>query len=71
MDLNGKLDCKYHVGYFFSPKPTRVAMKDSWPPSPGVNLERLADAGIPVERGVPKCRNCDRMYTVALGKLPY
>ena len=61
MDMNGKLDCKYHVGFFFSPNPIRVTMKDSWPKSPEENLERLLDAGVPVERGVPKCSNCDGM----------
>ena len=59
MNLSGKLDCKYHVGFFFSDKPKRVSLKEGWPSSPEENLERLKDAGIPVERGIPKCSNCD------------
>ncbi|MCJ1397213.1 hypothetical protein MMC11_000405 [Xylographa trunciseda] len=61
MNLNGKLDCKYHVGFFFSDKPTRVSLKEGWPSSPEENQRRLKDAGIPVERGIPKCSNCDEL----------
>ena len=59
MNLQGKLDCKYHVGFYYSAKPPRLALKDAWPASPEDNLARLKDAGIPVERGIPKCSNCD------------
>ncbi|MCJ1393302.1 hypothetical protein MMC18_006174 [Xylographa bjoerkii] len=61
MDLNGKLDCKYHVGFFFSDKPPRGSLKEGWPSSPEENQKRLKDAGIPVERGIPKCSNCDEL----------
>ena len=59
MDLNGKLDRKYHVGFYFSEKAPRGKMKESWPKSPEENMERLANAGLPVERGIPKCTNCN------------
>lgn len=62
MDLNGKLGCKYHVGFFFSPKPPRGSMKEGWPKTPEENKERLRDAGIPVDRGIPKCSNCSGKY---------
>lgn len=29
-----------------------------WPASPEENLKRLEDAGIPLDRGVPRCGNC-------------
>ena len=64
MDLQGKLDCKYHVGFFFSDKPQRSTLKEAWPRSPEENLVRLKDAGIPVERGIPKCSNCDGMKKI-------
>ena len=62
MNLQGKLDCKYHVGFFFSDKPQRSALKEGWPRNAAENLARLKDAGIPVERGIPKCSNCDGMH---------
>ena len=61
MDLQGKLGCKYHVGLFFSEKSPRKNMKEAWPPTPKENMERLKDAGLPVERGVSKCSNCDEL----------
>ena len=59
MNLQGKLDCKYHVGFYWNAKAPRLALKDAWPTNPEENLERLKDAGVPVERGIPKCSNCD------------
>lgn len=65
MDLQGQLDRKYHVGLFFSAKPNRGNMRDAWPKSEEENLERLYIAGVSVERGVPKCSNCDRKSIVS------
>ena len=59
MNLQGKLDCKYTVGYFYGPKPLRASLKEGWPSSPEENIERLKDAGIAVDRGIPKCSNCN------------
>ena len=30
-----------------------------WPATPEENRERLKDAGMPMERGIPKCMRCD------------
>lgn len=63
VNLQGKLDCKYVVGFYFSEKPHRANLKDRWPESPEANLERLADAGFPMDRQVPKCGNCNGMLS--------
>jgi hypothetical protein len=60
MNFQGKLGCKYHVGYHFSPKHQRGTMKDAWPKIPEENLARLEDCGVPVSKGVSKCANCNR-----------
>ena len=61
MDLQGNLDRKYSVTWRWSDKALRPKEKDAWPTTPEENLERLADAGEPVDRGVPKCSNCDQL----------
>lgn len=61
MDLQGNLEKKYSVTWRLSDKPMRPREKDSWPSSPEENMERLADAGTPVDRGIPKCSNCDQL----------
>jgi hypothetical protein len=58
IDLQGVLDREYSIGFFFSPKPTRAALRERWPSSPEENLERMSNAGMPYERKVPKCLNC-------------
>ncbi len=72
MSLQGDLDKKYQVGYYLSPKPKRNIQAAGWPESPEVNLERLKDAGVPMERGIPKCPRCNGkrgkplMYSIRL-----
>lgn len=61
MDLQGNLEKKYSITWRISDKPMRPREKDSWPSSPEENMERLADAGTPVDRGLPKCSNCDQL----------
>ncbi|KAI1940997.1 hypothetical protein LOZ63_003814 [Ophidiomyces ophidiicola] len=61
INLQGKLNCKYVVGFYFSEKPQRANLKTRWPSSPEDNLNRLADAGFPMDRQVPKCDNCGEM----------
>lgn len=61
MDLQGNLDKKYTVSFRFSNNPKRPKEADGWPTSPEENLERLADAGEPVDRGIPKCSRCDEL----------
>ncbi len=34
------------------------------PSTPEENLERLADAGEVVPRGIPKCQNCERRLAI-------
>ena len=58
MDLHGQLDRKYQVLYMFTDKPKRGTIKAGWPSSPEENLQRLKNAGLPVERRVAKCGNC-------------
>ncbi|KAI5299518.1 hypothetical protein KEM56_003182, partial [Ascosphaera pollenicola] len=65
VNLQGRLGCKYVVGFYFSEKPHRANLKDRWPESPEANLERLADAGFPMDRQVPKCGNCNELGHIA------
>ncbi|KAI9681568.1 MAG: hypothetical protein M1829_000765 [Trizodia sp. TS-e1964] len=58
MDLQGKIDCKYQVVLNLGKSPKRRNMANGWPESPEENLERLADAGMVVDRRVMLCRNC-------------
>ncbi|TVY80499.1 ATP-dependent RNA helicase glh-4, partial [Lachnellula suecica] len=59
VDLQGNLEKKYTVNWRLSEKPGRPKEAEGWPATPEENLERLADAGVPVDRGVPKCGNCN------------
>ena len=61
MDLQGNLDKKYSISWRLSPNHQRPKEKDAWPASPEENLERLKDAGEPVDRGIPKCSNCETL----------
>jgi hypothetical protein len=61
MDLQGNLDKKYSVSWRLSANHQRPKEKDFWPASPEENLARLQDAGEPVDRGIPKCSNCDNL----------
>ncbi|KAL8833138.1 MAG: hypothetical protein Q9170_004470 [Blastenia crenularia] len=61
VNLSGKRDCKYKMGYFFKKTPRTEKMAEGWPSSEEENLERLKDAGIPYERGIPKCLRCKEM----------
>lgn len=65
VDLQGNLDRKYSISYRFSDKPKRPRESEGWPASPAENLERLAEAGEPMDRGVPKCGNCDALGHIA------
>lgn len=58
INLQGKLNCKYVVGFYFSHKPQRATLRERWPPSVEENLVRLEDAGLPYDRQIPKCSNC-------------
>jgi hypothetical protein len=57
VDLQGEIGKKYAIGYYFSEKPQRPNLASKWPATAEENMERLADAGIPMDRGVEKCNN--------------
>ena len=59
MNLQGDLDQKYQVGFYFSPNPKRALQKAAWPENAEENITRLKEAGMPMERGIPKCNRCD------------
>ena len=59
VNLQGKVGCKYTVGFYFSPRPKRSKFAEGWPSNPDENLERLADAGRPMEVLLPLCRRCN------------
>ncbi|KAL8707746.1 MAG: hypothetical protein Q9220_007266 [cf. Caloplaca sp. 1 TL-2023] len=61
INLVGKRDCTYKVGYYFKKTPRSANLAEVWPSSEEENLERLKDAGIPFERGIPKCFRCKEM----------
>ncbi|KIW87308.1 uncharacterized protein Z519_11944 [Cladophialophora bantiana CBS 173.52] len=61
VNLQGETGKKYAVSYFTSDKPQRPTLVDKWPVSAEENLARLADAGVPLDRGVDKCNNCNKV----------
>ncbi|KAI5299789.1 hypothetical protein KEM55_001766, partial [Ascosphaera atra] len=65
VNLQGKLNCTYVVGYYFSEKPHRANLKDRWPATPEENLQRLDDAGFPMDKQIPKCSNCKELGHIA------
>ncbi|KAJ5570007.1 uncharacterized protein N7459_009437 [Penicillium hispanicum] len=67
IDLQGKLDCQYVVGFFFSPNSRRMNLVPRWPSDPAENIERLSNAGLPYDRQVTKCRNCGELGHSARG----
>ncbi|KAL9584399.1 MAG: hypothetical protein Q9203_004675 [Teloschistes exilis] len=48
VNLAGKRDCKYQVGYFFKKAPRTAKLAAVWPNSEEINIERLKDAGVPL-----------------------
>lgn len=60
-NLQGEGDKEYVVSFETSAKPRRKIASDAWPASPEENIERLGNAGLPMDRGVMKCNNCDGM----------
>ena len=65
VNLQGKIDCKYVVGFFYNKNPRRPKLRSEWPPSPEENKERLEDAGFLMDRMVPKCKRCGEMGHIA------
>lgn len=58
VNLQGKAEQKYVVSVQFSAKPRRAKMAEAWPESPEQNLERLAEAGFPLDGKVVVCDSC-------------
>lgn len=58
VNLQGKAEQKYVVSVQFSAQPRRAKMAESWPESPAQNLERLAEAGFPLDGKVVVCDSC-------------
>jgi hypothetical protein len=61
MDLQGNLDRKYTISYRLSDKAKRPKEAAGWPATPEENLERLKDAGEPIDRGISRCGNCSKL----------
>ncbi|KAL9066974.1 MAG: hypothetical protein Q9161_007218 [Pseudevernia consocians] len=61
VNLQGELDKTYKVGFHLSPKPRRETAKQGWPETPKENIQRLKNAGLPMERGIPKCMRCNEL----------
>jgi len=58
VNLQGETGKKYAVGFYTSPKPHRPSLAPKWPSTPEENLMRLANAGVPLDRGIDLCNNC-------------
>lgn len=63
---DGKLNCDYVLGFYFSDKPRRKNAVEGWPADPEDNLKRLENAGFVEDRRVPKCDNCGGTSTSGL-----
>ncbi|ETN41359.1 uncharacterized protein HMPREF1541_03294 [Cyphellophora europaea CBS 101466] len=61
VDLQGYTGKKFAVGYYYNANAQRPNLAPKWPKDAGDNLERLADAGIPMDRGVELCTNCNEL----------
>lgn len=57
VDLQGNIGKKFAIGYFYNEKPQRPNLASKWPKTTEENLERLADVGTPMDRGVEQCTN--------------
>ncbi|KAK5168181.1 uncharacterized protein LTR77_006749 [Saxophila tyrrhenica] len=61
VNLQGQQDQKYTVSIQFSAKPRRAKFAEGYPSTPAENLERLKEAGFPMDRMVQKCSNCNQL----------
>jgi hypothetical protein len=66
VNLQGKGDQTYVVSIQFSNKPRRAKFAEGWPNTPEDNMVRLAEAGFPMDRMVPKCDNCGRKHILPM-----
>lgn len=61
VDLDGSAGRTHTLAYFTSASCPRPILMPLWPKDAAENLERLEDVGVPMERGVPICGNCDNL----------
>ncbi|KAK6396479.1 hypothetical protein LTR65_009563 [Meristemomyces frigidus] len=61
VNLQGQIDQEYVVSIQFSAKPRRAKFAEGWPENSEENSTRLAKAGLPMDRMVQKCHNCDQL----------
>ncbi|KAK0933638.1 hypothetical protein LTR29_014810 [Friedmanniomyces endolithicus] len=61
VNIQGQIDQEFVVSIQFSAEPRRKAFAEGWPETPEINMERLAKAGITMDRMVQKCRNCEQL----------
>lgn len=59
-NLQGEVGKTYQVGYYFSHLCQRPVLMPFWPKDIEDNKARLADAGVPLARGVIICSNCSK-----------
>lgn len=59
VDVEGNVGKTYTLAYFTSPSCPRPILMPLWPKDVADNLQRLEDVGVPMERGVPICGNCN------------
>jgi hypothetical protein len=64
VNMAGKIDQKYALSFMLSAEPHRKKWADGWPENPEQNLERLAEAGLVMDRLVPLCDNCGGGFLV-------
>lgn len=58
IDLQGQGDRDFVVTFQTSNKPRRAKFAEGWPTGPEENMTRLSNAGLPMDRLLPKCSNC-------------
>lgn len=59
VDLAGNVGKTYTIAYYTSASCPRPILMPMWPKDAAENLTRLEDVGVPMERGVPICKNCE------------
>lgn len=65
VNLQGKQDQEFVVSIQFTNKPRRAKFAEGWPKDAEDNKARLETAGLPMDRMVPKCSNCNREFAVS------
>lgn len=59
VDPAGNIGKTYTLAYYASASCPRPILMPMWPKDAADNLARLEDVGVPMERGVPICSNCN------------